>query len=109
LGKLTLLFGCSKSYILVQVKVFPGGRTVLEKLKGGKKTVGIKQSLKAVENGTAQIIYIARDADEKVISCIKSAVVNTSLEVIYIENMKILGKACGIEVGAAVACLIKGS
>jgi large subunit ribosomal protein L7A len=82
---------------------------VLEKLKSGKKTVGIKQSLKAVETGTAQIVYIAKDADEKVINSIKNAIVSTSIEVIYVENMKLLGKTCGIEVGAAVACLLKGS
>lgn len=82
---------------------------MIDKLKTGKKTVGIKQSLKAVENGTAKIIFIARDADEKVVNGIKELTAGMALEIIYVENMKQLGKACGIEVGAAVACLLKNS
>lgn len=87
--------------------MFPGGNIVLENLKSGKKTVGIKQSLKAVENGTAKIVYIAEDADEKVKNSIKNAIGNRPLEVFHVDTMKQLGKACGIEVGAAVACLLK--
>lgn len=82
---------------------------MIENLKNCKKTVGIKQSLRAIESGTAKIVYIARDADEKVVNSIKESSGSNSLEIVYVDNMKQLGKACGIEVGAAVACLLKGS
>jgi len=39
---------------------------VLDGLKKRKKTVGAKQTLRAVEEGVAKLVYIAKDADEKV-------------------------------------------
>jgi large subunit ribosomal protein L7A len=80
---------------------------VLESIKSNKKTIGIRQSMKAVENGLAGTVFIAKDADEKVVRNIKELCLNSSIEVVYIDTMKQLGKACGIEVGAAVACILK--
>ena len=80
---------------------------MLESLKNGKKTIGLRQSQKAVEEGLVNVAFIARDAEEKVIRNIKELCENSSIEIIYVDNMKQLGKACGIEVGAAVACLLK--
>jgi len=80
---------------------------VIENLKNSKKTVGVKQSLKALENKSVTITFIAKDADEKVIGNIKDFCQKNSIEIVFVDNMKQLGKACGIEVGAAVACLLK--
>ncbi|HEY9059156.1 MAG TPA: ribosomal L7Ae/L30e/S12e/Gadd45 family protein [Pseudobacteroides sp.] len=80
---------------------------MLESIKSSKKTIGIRQSLKAVENGIAGTVYIAKDADEKVVRNIKELCSVSSIEIVYIDTMKQLGKACGIEVGAAVACVLK--
>jgi len=80
---------------------------VLESIKSSKKTIGIRQSMKAVENGLADVVYIAKDADEKVVRGIKELCNTNSIEIVYIDTMKQLGKACGIEVGAAVACILK--
>ncbi len=80
---------------------------MLENLKTGKKTVGIKQTLKAVENGTATTVYIAKDAEEKVVLSLKELCQKQSVEIVYIESMKHLGKACGIEVGAAAVGLLE--
>ena len=30
-----------------------------------------------------------------------------SLEITYVDNMKLLGKTCGIDVGAAAVCVLK--
>lgn len=80
---------------------------MLESIKSSKKTIGIRQSLKAVESGIAGTVYIAKDADEKVVRNIKELCSVSSVEIVYIDTMKQLGKACGIEVGAAVACVLK--
>lgn len=80
---------------------------MLEELKNKKKTVGVKQSLKAVENGTAKILFIAKDADEKVVHSLKQLASQNLVEIKYVETMKQLGKACGIDVGASAACLLK--
>lgn len=80
---------------------------MLDRIKNSRKTVGIKQSLKAVENRTAKTLFIARDADEKVIeNLIKQCDIN-SIDIVYVDSMKQLGKACGIEVNAAAAALLK--
>lgn len=82
---------------------------MLENLKNSNKIVGIKQTLKAIENDTAKIVFLAKDADEKVTGRLKELCQLKSVEVEYIDTMKQLGKACGIEVGAAAACLLKTS
>lgn len=80
---------------------------MLEGLKDGKKAVGIKQTLKAVENGAATTVFIASDADEKVVGKLKELCSKTSVQIAYADSMKLLGKACSIEVGAAAAALLK--
>lgn len=80
----------------------------MERLKGNNKTIGVKQTLKAAETGNAKIVFIARDADERVVQNIKELCQTNSIEIIYVDTMKQLGKACGIEVGAATACILKG-
>lgn len=80
---------------------------MLESLKGSNKTIGIKQSLKAVENGNAKTVFIAKDAEEKVVGKLKTLCEEKSVTVIYVDSMKQLGKACGIEVDAAAASLLK--
>ena len=80
---------------------------MLENLKSSKKSVGIKQTLKSVLSGNAIHVFIAEDADEKVVNELKEVCKKSSIQIEYVENMKVLGKACGIDVGAAVACLLK--
>jgi large subunit ribosomal protein L7A len=80
---------------------------VPDRLKSNNKAVGIKQCTKAVESGTAKVVFIAKDAEERVIRNIKATCTKNSIEILYVDNMKLLGKACGIEVGAAIACTLK--
>ena len=47
---------------------------MLEMLKNSNKTVGIKQSLKAVANGNASLVFITRDADEKIAGNLRNCV-----------------------------------
>ena len=80
---------------------------MLELLKKSKKTIGTKQTLKAIEKGVAITVFIARDADERVTGNLIKMSRNQGVEIVYVESMKQLGKACGIEVGAATAAIIK--
>jgi len=80
---------------------------VLELLKNSKKTVGLKQSLKALQNGQVKTVIIARDADEKVVKEVKAICEKNSIEVFYVDEMKKLGMACNIDVGASVVCILK--
>lgn len=80
---------------------------MLENLKNSKKAVGIKQTLKAVDRGKAEVVFIAKDADEKLVDELKQACLKNSVEIIYADTMQQLGKACSIEVGAAAAAILK--
>lgn len=80
---------------------------MLELLKGGNKAIGIKQSLKVVEANNAKIVFIAKDADEKITGGLKELCMRNSIEIVYADTMKQLGKACGIEVGASAVTLLK--
>ena len=56
---------------------------MLEELKQGSKLVGAKQTRRALKDGRAKKLYMAKDADPR-----------------------LLQPACGIAVGAAVAVLV---
>ena len=73
----------------------------------GSTVVGVKQTVKAIKNGTVKTVYIAKDADDKLIQSVKVLVDENSLEVVYVNTMKDLGKLCGIDVGAATAAVLK--
>lgn len=80
---------------------------MLDLLKSGNKAIGIKQSLKVVESDNAIIVFIAKDADEKITGSLKELCIAKSVQIEYVDTMKQLGKACGIEVGASTVCLLK--
>ena len=72
-----------------------------------KKTVGTKQTLKALEKGLAAEVFVASDAEQHVIKPLIQMCQNKGIMVTNVDTMKNLGKACGIEVGCAVAAVIK--
>ena len=80
---------------------------MFESLKTSNKTVGIKQTLKAVEKAAVKQVFIAKDADERVVSKIKELCEKGNIQITYVDNMKQLGKACGIDVGAATVSILK--
>lgn len=81
----------------------------LERLKQArKKSIGTKQTVKAIEKGTAREVFVARDAEEHVVRDVLKAARDKGLEVTIIESMVALGKACGIDVGASAAAVLDG-
>jgi len=79
----------------------------MDLLKNSKKTVGLKQSLKALQSGEAMAVIIARDADERIIKEVEDMCSKSGIEVTYADEMKKLGKACNISVGTSVVCILK--
>ncbi|MHB1653536.1 MAG: L7Ae/L30e/S12e/Gadd45 family ribosomal protein [Desulfitobacteriaceae bacterium] len=78
-----------------------------ETLKHAKnKAVGVKQTQRALEKGLSKKVYVARDAEAHVIRPIIELCRNHNVECIEVGSMSELGKACGIEVGAAVAAIL---
>lgn len=77
------------------------------KLKSENKVVGAKQVRRALDSSEAQIVYIAKDADKEVVSDIEKDSKDKRIEILYIDSMRELGEACGIDISAAVAALLK--
>lgn len=72
----------------------------------GKTAVGAKQTIKTIKQGRVSTVYIARDADKRVVKPVEDLCKENNVELIYVDTMKELGQMCGIDVGAATAALI---
>lgn len=80
-----------------------------EALRKGNVKIGTKQTMKVLESGEALEVFVAKDAEPRVTSKVIQLCRQFGVKVTYVETMKMLGKACGIEVGAATAVLCKDS
>ncbi|NMB35485.1 MAG: 50S ribosomal protein L7ae-like protein [Firmicutes bacterium] len=79
----------------------------LEKIKNaGKIVVGTRQTVKMIENDSAREVYLARDAEEKIIRPVIQSCKEKGLPVYFVETMAELGKACQIKVGAAMCAIL---
>ncbi|WP_227764101.1 ribosomal L7Ae/L30e/S12e/Gadd45 family protein [Zhaonella formicivorans] len=74
--------------------------------KAAKKTIGTKQTTKAVQKGTALVVYVAKDAEPRVVNPLLRLCAEKGIEVVTVDSMLELGKACGIEVGSASAAIV---
>jgi large subunit ribosomal protein L7A len=78
-----------------------------EKVKQANRlSIGTKQTAKMIESGKAIEVFVAEDADPKLTAKIVSLCQKQGIPITYLDSMKQLGKACGIEVGAAVAAAL---
>jgi len=71
------------------------------------KVIGIKQSIKAVVKDTALKVYLADDADARMILPLQQACQDQNVPIIDGCSMEELGTACGIDVGAAAITILK--
>lgn len=74
--------------------------------QAGKLIIGAKQAVKTVEAGLAEEVFIAEDADPRVTGKMVSLCKKMGVPLTYVESMKQLGKACGIDVGAAIVAVV---
>ncbi len=80
---------------------------MLEELKTGPVVVGLKQLRKALRDGTARKVFLAKDADPRLVEPIEAQCRQDGVELCWAESMAELGAACGIDVGAAAAALLQ--
>ncbi|GIO88351.1 ribosome-associated protein L7Ae-like [Paenibacillus faecis] len=69
--------------------------------------IGTKQTMRMVELGRADEVYVAEDADPRLTSKIIALCNQRSVKVTMVDTMVNLGKACGIDVGAAMAAIVR--
>ena len=70
-----------------------------------RRTVGLKQTVKAIKNGTVTKVYLAEDADDFIKQSVQDVCRDRNIQIIYVSNMKELGDACGIDIGASTAAI----
>jgi len=73
-----------------------------------KRTIGSNQTTKALQQDIVRHLYVARDAEVRVVSTVVTLAKERDIPIEWVDSMKLLGKACGIEVGAATAAVIEG-
>ncbi len=69
----------------------------------GKRVVGVKQSRRAVREGRAVRVYLAKDADPAVTEPVRAECEAAGVPVETGKTMAQLGRESGIAVGAAAA------
>jgi len=72
-----------------------------------KRTVGLKETMRAVEKGSVEQVFIAKDAEPCLLEDLRSACAARAIPVIEVDTMKELGRACKIQVGTAAAAKIR--
>ncbi|MBM3469586.1 MAG: 50S ribosomal protein L7Ae-like protein [Armatimonadetes bacterium] len=70
------------------------------------RAVGAHQTMKAITRGAAVEVFVAADAEPKVVAPIVRAAAERGVAVVEVESMTALGRACGIAVGATAAAVL---
>ena len=76
------------------------------KIQGRKTVVGAKQLRKSLESGTANFVFLAKNADPAITEPVEALCRQSSVEYAWVASMAELGRACGIQVGAAAAAIL---
>ena len=79
---------------------------VVPDLTGKKVVAGSKQLKKALLGGRAACVFLAENADPAVTEPIEAMCQNSGVTIHWVSSMTDLGRACGIEVGAAAAAVL---
>ncbi len=80
---------------------------MLNELNVCKRTVGIKQTRRAIREGLARKVYLAADADPALVEELRELCVQRSIPVEEAFTMRQIGAACTIAVGAAAAAVLQ--
>ena len=76
-------------------------------LKKFRTVVGAKQLRKALENRKARFVFLAQNADPALTEPIMALCKQNQVSYSWVRSMADLGRACGIEVGAAAAAAVE--
>lgn len=77
-----------------------------EKVNQANKTIiGTKQTVKAIHGGHVIEILVARDAEDRITQTAINAAKEKGVKINFVESKIELGKACGLQVSAAVVAI----
>ncbi len=78
----------------------------LREIRDHAKVISTKQVNKAIAKGQVYKVYLARDAESHITEPIRQLCHQKGIDVVMVDTMESLGKASGIEVGAAAVALV---
>lgn len=81
-------------------------RKELASIGGKKLAVGARQLKKALVAGKVETVFLADNADPSITEPIAELCRRQEAQVLWVRTMEDLGRACGIEVGAAAAAAV---
>ena len=93
------------SIISIRMDILNENAPELLELKTAPKVVGMKQLRRALKEGRVSRVFLASDADPGLIESIAGSC--QSVPCFWVVSMKALGRACGIDVGAAAAAVLQ--
>ena len=68
--------------------------------------VGYKQLRKALQKGAVRTVFLAKNADPAMTAPIEDLCGKSNIRLVWVRSMQDLGRACGIDVGAAAAAAV---
>ncbi|MER3455534.1 MAG: 50S ribosomal protein L7Ae-like protein [candidate division GAL15 bacterium] len=71
------------------------------------RAVGANQTAKAIRKGRAEVVFVARDADRRVVEPVLRAAQEMGVPVVEVASGRELGRVCGIAVGASAAAILR--
>ncbi len=71
------------------------------------RLAGLKQVLRAVEDGSARAVVLARDVDEPIRARVRERCEAADVPCVEGPSMQELGQTCRLDVATAVACLLR--
>ena len=80
---------------------------MLDELKGARKVIGIKQLRRALSAGSVRKVFLADDADPRLTDPLAELCGSLGVDLERAKSMKELGKAGGIDIGAAAAGILR--
>ncbi|NLJ84173.1 MAG: 50S ribosomal protein L7ae-like protein [Halanaerobiaceae bacterium] len=81
--------------------------TLAELSKSKNKVVGKKQTINAINEARAAVVFLAEDTDDHIKEEIIRLSEEKDISIIAVDSKIKLGRACGIDVPAACATILK--
>ncbi len=82
--------------------------TELEALRRTEqRVVGANQTAKAVRKGRAKVVFVAQDADRRIVEPVLNVAAEMGVPVVEVPSGRELGRLCGIAVAASAAAILR--
>ena len=79
----------------------------LEKLRTARTVAGIHQACKVVKSGAAEAVFIASDADDRVLAALLAACAAAGIEPNHTATRAELGEHARLDVSAAAVAILR--